>query len=1087
MKNIPIVLIALQLISISCIAAVSTETRFVSKPEVVESTGLYTPNRVPLKPTAFMKLPLGSIASKGWLRHQLELDASGITGRFEEVSRFLKFDKTGWVDPEKYGWEEVPYWLRGYVSLAYTLKDETLIANSKRWIDAILATQKPDGYFGPNNLRSAEKDKAESFSHQCIVYPLRSYYEATGDQRALDAVVGFYRWLDQQPDTYFTHGWGATRWSEHLYGIYWAYNETGESWLLELAKKIHERTANWTTKIPTAHNVNFSEGFREPGEFWLQAKEPKLLDAVEEHYRSVMGTHGQFPGGGFAGDEGRRPGYIDPRQGFETCGYIELMLTDEIMTRLTGNPVWSDRCEEIAFNSLPALITPDHRALHYITSANSIQLDNTSKKSGQFGNGPFAMQGFEPSPHRYRCCPHNYGMGWPYFTESLWLATYDRGLCASLYAPSEVNAKVADGTVVSISEETDYPFSEAIAFHIKTPKAVEFPLWLRMPQWCEGASVEINGKPVSEQTTPSAYLVVTREWKDADTLTLRLPMRIRLRTWPVNRDSASVDYGPLTFSLDIKEKAVAYDPEKNPQWPGTELYSASPWNYGLELNATDPAKSFDIERKQSPLASNPFTKEGVPIILKAKARKILKWKADDEGVVGPLQQSPALTKEPAESVTLIPMGAARLRITSFPTVTTGSNGHEWQSPPHFIAQISTSFTESAWGSQSLTYGIEPVSSHDPNVPFFTWWNHRGTREWVLYKFPKPLRVSAAAVYWFDDQGTKNWYPGSGAFAAPKSWSVEYYDGNVWKPVAPTGDYGTALDCYNRVEFAPVIATRLRLAAQLKPNKSAGLYSWKVFDGATQLVPTSSDAALEALTVGVALEASKGAPEPETWFKPETLKDITDGQSIMVWQDDATGRNDATLTTVGSTAPIAAKNVINGMAMAHFDAEKMQALTFANPVEDDFTSAVVFRSKQGLGTGKLFFTGASLVQGEVAGVADDFGISLNARGEVLAGTGNPETAIASQPGLNDGKPHLVVFTRQKSTGTLALFVDGKPAATGKGGTQSLTASKRLGIGGDIANHCHFAGDIGDVIVYGRALNDEQRKAMEEQLLTRWGIL
>jgi len=1056
-----------------------------SRPEAAKAAGFYTPNRTPLQPSAFMKLPLGSVTPRGWLRHQLALDAGGITGRFEEISKFLKFDDTGWVTPEKRGWEEPPYWLRGYVSLAYTLKDENLIANAKRWIEAILATRKPDGYFGPENLRSVEKGKAESFSHQCMVYPMRSYYEATGDRRALDAMIGFYRWLDRQPELYFKSGWGASRWSEHLYGVYWVYNETGESWLLDLAKKIHERTANWTTAIPTAHNVNFSQGVREPGEYWLQAKDKSLLDAVELHYSAMMSTHGQFPGGGFAGDEGRRPGYVDPRQGFETCGYIELMLTDEIMTRIAADPVWSDRCEEIAFNSLPAALTPDHRALHYITSANSVQLDSTGKNLGQFGNGPFAMQAFAPSPHNYRCCPHNYGMAWPYFTESLWLATWDGGLCASLYSPSEVRAKVGDGTKVAIAEETDYPFSDTIAFSVETPKPVRFPLWLRVPRWCNGASVTVNGEPVPVQPSPSCYIVVTREWRDSDKLVLRLPMRPGVRTWAQNRNSVSVDYGPLTFALDIKEKPVNFDPEKNPQWPGTELFAASPWNYGLELDPRDPAKSFEICRKPGPLAANPFTKEGAPISLRAKARKIPGWQADEEGVVGPLQQSPALTKEPFEPVTLVPMGAARLRIASFPTVTTGSEGHEWQAPPRAIAKVTASFTESPWGPQALFYGIEPANSHDQTVPRFTWWNRSGTREWIRYKFPKPATVSAVAVYWYDDQGAKDWFAGSGAFATPKSWSLEYNDGNTWKPVTPAGDYGTALDRYNRVEFKPIVTTMLRLVVQMQRGRCAGIYAWKVFNGDLQLVPTMSATAEKTLTAGAAMPSAQGNPVAETWFKPEMLKDIADGQVIAQWHDGAVGGNDAGYV-LGASPPTVARNAINGLPVAHFEAEKHQALAFQRSIEDDFTIAVVYRSRQGAGTGRHFCLGAGLVQGDVPGPKDDFGISLNAKGELLAGVGNPDTTIVSPPGFNDGQPHLVIFTREKSTGALALFVDGRRVATGKGGTQALDAPLRIGLGANAFNHNHFTGDIGEVAVFSRALNDTQRKAVEEQLTTQWGI-
>ena len=130
-------------------------------------------------------------------------------------------------------------------------------------------------------------------------------------------------------------------------------------------------------------------------------------------------AYGQFPGGGFGGDENTRPGYRDPRQGFESCGIVEYMMSHEILTRITGDPLWGDRVEELAVNSLPAALDPSGKAIHYVTAANSIRLDRQAKSLSQFDND-FAMQAYQPGVDNYRCCPHNYGMGWPYYVEEMW-------------------------------------------------------------------------------------------------------------------------------------------------------------------------------------------------------------------------------------------------------------------------------------------------------------------------------------------------------------------------------------------------------------------------------------------------------------------------------------------------------------------------------------------------------------------------------------------------------------------------------------------------------------------------------------------
>ncbi|MBI0383839.1 glycoside hydrolase family 127 protein, partial [Streptomyces albiflaviniger] len=292
-------------------------------------------------------------------------------------------------------------------------------------------------------------------------------------------------------------------------------------------------------------------GFREPAQYAQLTGSAELKQATYRAYASVLDAYGQFPGGGFAGDENYRPGFGDPRQGFETCGIVEFMASHELLTRITGDPVWADRCEDLAFNMLPAALDPQGTGTHYITSANSIDLDNAVKSQGQFQNG-FAMQSYQPGVDQYRCCPHNYGMGWPYFSEELWLATPDKGLAASLYAACEVTAKVAGGTTVTVTEDTDYPFDETVTLTLSTPGKVAFPLHLRVPGWCENPRIEVNGRAVAARGGP-AFVRVDRSWADGDVVTIRLPQRTTLRTWPAHHGAVSVDHGPLTYSLRIGE------------------------------------------------------------------------------------------------------------------------------------------------------------------------------------------------------------------------------------------------------------------------------------------------------------------------------------------------------------------------------------------------------------------------------------------------------------------------------------------------------------------------------------------------------
>ena len=93
--------------------------------------------------------------------------------------------------------------------------------------------------------------------------------------------------------------------------------------------------------------------------------------------------------------------------------------------------------------------------------------------------------------------------------------------------------------------------------------------------------------------------------------------------------------------------------------PITKCFPPTAWNYGLVLNEQNPSSSFEVVRKALSPTANPFTQDGTPIELVATAKKIDAWQLDAHGLAAKLQDSPVKSEEPAEKVTLIPMGAAQ--------------------------------------------------------------------------------------------------------------------------------------------------------------------------------------------------------------------------------------------------------------------------------------------------------------------------------------------------------------------------------------------------------------------------------------------
>ena len=659
-------------------SADNTRATMVNRPNTQSVTKNYIQNRTPLLPMNFIKLPVGSVRPRGWLSEVLNRQKDGLNGHLSEISAWLDKKNNAWLGTgNDYGWEEVPYWLKGYGDMAYILGDEKMIDEAKTWIEAVFKSQRPDGYFGPWIEKNGKPDL---WGNMIMLWCLQSYYEYSGDRRVIDLMTKYFKWQLNLPDDRFLKDyWENSRGGDNLLSVYWLYNITGDKFLLDLAEKTHRNTANWQQRssLPNWHNVNIAQCFREPASYYMLSKDSSSLIATYNDFRLIRNTFGQVPGGMFGADENARMGYIDPRQGTETCGFVEQMASDELLLMMTGDPFWAEHCENVAFNSFPASMMPDMKSLRYITSPNQSISDSKNHHPGIDNNGPFLAM----NPFSSRCCQHNHGQGWPYYIEHLIMATSDNGIAAAIFGACIASAKVSDGKSVEIVEDSNYPFEESICFTINPSEKVSFPFYIRIPMWTENSTVSVNGKPIAVKLLPGKYLCLEREWKKGDRVVLEIPMKLSQSVWTVNQNSRSIHYGPLTFSLKIKEnyKQVSSTEtaigdskwQKNAdaaKWPSYEIYPGSDWNYALVIDETQSLeKNFEVVKKKWPSNNYPFTVDNAPIEIKANGKKLLTWKIDGNGLTSelPIPENRKFAPE-TENITLIPMGAARLRISAFP-------------------------------------------------------------------------------------------------------------------------------------------------------------------------------------------------------------------------------------------------------------------------------------------------------------------------------------------------------------------------------------------------------------------------------------
>jgi len=277
-------------------------------------------------------------------------------------------------------------------------------------------------------------------------------------------------------------------------------------------------------------------------DLYAETGEQALWEALDTLWRNLQGRKIYITGGAGARHEGEAFGddyELPNRRAYaETCAAIAHVMWAWRLLLVTGEACYGDALETALYNGVLSGISLDGETYFY---EKPLADRGNHRRQPWFGTA---------------CCPPNVARllaslpGYVYTTS-------DKGLWVHLYATGTATAALTDVGVVTLRQQTNYPWDGEITLTIDPPDVALFSLFLRVPKWAEGASVTVNDEVIGAPVRPGHYMEIRRQWAQGDVIRLTLPLAVRLlSSHPYvinNRDRVALVRGPLVYCVEAAD------------------------------------------------------------------------------------------------------------------------------------------------------------------------------------------------------------------------------------------------------------------------------------------------------------------------------------------------------------------------------------------------------------------------------------------------------------------------------------------------------------------------------------------------------
>lgn len=271
---------------------------------------------------------------------------------------------------------------------------------------------------------------------------------------------------------------------------------------------------------------------------YIETENGALLQALTAQWQDMVASKTYLTGGLGSRHEGEAFG--DPyelpsdRAYCETCASIAAVMWSWRMLLVTGQARYAAFIERVLYNAFAAALGGDGRSYFYV---------NPLKSQGAHHRKPW---------YETACCPPN-AMRLLASIEDYVATSTEEGLQVHQFMSCEIDAAVG-GHPFKVSVECGYPWDGTVRLRVAEAPPVEAAISLRVPDWAEHFSLELDGKPYEAGIDALGYLPVERRWRTGEELMLCFPMRARIvephPAIDAVRGCFALERGPLVYCFE---------------------------------------------------------------------------------------------------------------------------------------------------------------------------------------------------------------------------------------------------------------------------------------------------------------------------------------------------------------------------------------------------------------------------------------------------------------------------------------------------------------------------------------------------------